>query len=148
MAATGTLGLHSRGGLPLSKLLITAKTARSGQNARVTFSGSITTTGSATVVLYANAGTAFTSVSAPATRPMYHFSPIFQQKKMSLKRGTHRVSFTLTAKNQRYVPAINTLTTAWTDVAVGAQTPGGTDLSGAPAFLQLTTTDASSGVHS
>jgi hypothetical protein len=53
MAATGTLGLHSRGGLPLSKLRITAKTARSGQNARVTFSGSITTTGSATVVLYA-----------------------------------------------------------------------------------------------
>jgi hypothetical protein len=44
---------------------------------------------------------------------------------------------------------MNTLTTAWIDVvAVGAQTTGGVDLSGTPTFLQLTTTDANSGVHS
>jgi hypothetical protein len=149
MAATASLGLHSRGGLPISKLRLTAKTARSGQNARVTFSSSITTTGNATVVVYANAGSAFTSASAPSTSPIYHFSPIFQQRKLTLKRGTRRISFTLTARNQRYVPGLNTLSTAWTDVvAVGVQTTTGTDLSGAPTFLQLTTTDVNSGLHS
>lgn len=147
-SVSDVLGLHSRAGLPLSKLRLTAKSLRSGQNARVTFSGSITTTATATLVVYANAGSAFSSPGA--TTPIYHFSPTFQQRKLTLRRGTHRVNVTLTAKNQRNVPGTTALATAWTDVvAVGVQpVGGGPQIAGAPTLLQLSVTDVNTGAHS
>lgn len=146
-ATTDVLGLHSRAGLPLSKLRLTARALRSSLNARITFSGSITTTRRTTVVVYANAGSAFSSPGA--TTLIYHFSPTFQQKKLSLKKGTRRVNFTLIAKNVRNVPGTAALATARTDVvAVGVQpTGGGPQISGAPTLLQLSVTDPNTGAH-
>ena len=147
-ATTDVLGLHSRAGLPLSKLRLTTKAVRSSLNAKVTFSGSITTTRSTAVVVFANAGSAFSSPGA--TTPIYHFSPTFQQRKLTLRRGTHRVRVTLTAKNTRNVPGSTALQTAWADViAVGVQPAGGgPQISGAPTLLQLSVTDPNTGAHS
>lgn len=146
--ASGTLTATSRT-IGVRNLTFRYRIVRASKSLRVYVSGSVTALKSATIDVFANAGSALRD---DPNGPIFGFSPSSTTRRLRLTPGDHRVRFTLRARNLQYMPPTAArpsggLVEEWTDcVALGLSTPDG-DVFGSFDLPILSQTDPATGAH-